>query len=1196
MHRKTALGLILVMAAALLAVASPPARAATNLTYSITVSDSYEIGLGWDQIGLDSNKPYSPYLEGPNEYAKGVRVCNPNPQPVTNVTVTWVWEQTPIPSPYIYLQPGSANPLTWSSLAAGACVDAYFNIEVDRETIISGKPAAWETFSRYRIDATAYYPFESVQLGTTTTQNCYDIVPGSGTTTCGTGPYDGFRQIFVEKIQSQSRNHVHWIRYMNVTAAGSNPPSYACTNGSLGPATVYVGYTYYFCLESDTATNGYQTLTTYVNLKNTIFQTVAVAAVYSAPPTKGPVTRSATWGDGYAEGDQIFEDACQLTPNPYDVDYRTNGTCQKADKVGGTVEMVFTVKILAITVAPDRPVTASALIYDNSGASWHYNADFGTCDTPGVLCDTIDITEVGFERANATRTPDGDLLEWQTGYETDNLGFNVYREAGGERVKLNNELIAGSALSTAGAEPTAGRRYHWLVPPAEAPPGSRYWIEAVDLDGTSQWYGPVAVTGENSATQARSNSATLASLADLPGRSGAPPRTAPAPDLASAMVATSATLAGGPAAKIGVNHEGWYRVPLADIAAAGVDVSSPNRLRLYAEGVEQPILIRDGAVEFYGLGLDTLQTDARVYWLVRSEPGGKRVPTSSASGGAAPSASFPATVEGHDRGVYFVSLLNGATDNFFGAPVRATPVDQTMTIRHLAGGSAGSLRVTLRGVTAGNHLVSVSLNGLPVGQVSFKDKEQGVLSVPVGNLVEGDNIVTLASSGTTDISLVDTIRVTYQRAYAADGDALRFTVPGGTSVGVGGFSDPGVRVVDVTNAGAPVELAATVTPDGSGGYAAAVTPLGSGTRTLFAFVPPEAPAWVTMNVPSSLRSASGGADMVIVTTDALASSMKPLTRLHSREGLSTKLVDVEDLYDEFGYGEESAGALKAFLAYARAKWSPAPRFVLLGGDGSLDPRGYLGSEGAAAGVIPVQLVDTETIETASDSWFADTDNDFRPDFALGRFPVQTRDEARALVAKTVAYASAKRSRSLVIAADQPDASDFDFPRAATRLAALAPKGAQVTRIDRANPGSKAALLAAINEGPSVLNYIGHGSVDLWRGGLLTSADALGLSNANHPVFFIPMTCLNGYFQDPKLDSISEAMLKARGGAVAAWASSGETYPDTQAEMNRHLYRALFSSGVPGRIGTATVSAMAPILDKDVLRTWTLLGDPAAVLR
>jgi hypothetical protein len=93
-----------------------------------------------------------------------------------------------------------------------------------------------------------------------------------------------------------------------------------------------------------------------------------------------------------------------------------------------------------------------------------------------------------------------------------------------------------------------------------------------------------------------------------------------------------------------------------------------------------------------------------------------------------------------------------------------------------------------------------------------------------------------------------------------------------------------------------------------------------------------------------------------------------------------------------------------------------------------------------------------------------------------------------------------------------------------------------------------------------------------------------------------MTCLNGYFQDPKLDSISEAMLNAKGGAVAAWASSGETYPDTQAEMNRHLYRALFSSGVPGRIGTATVSAMAPILDKDVLRTWTLLGDPAAVLR
>ena len=38
-----------------------------------------------------------------------------------------------------------------------------------------------------------------------------------------------------------------------------------------------------------------------------------------------------------------------------------------------------------------------------------------------------------------------------------------------------------------------------------------------------------------------------------------------------------------------------------------------------------------------------------------------------------------------------------------------------------------------------------------------------------------------------------------------------------------------------------------------------------------------------------------------------------------------------------------------------------------------------------------------------------------------------------------------------------------------------------------------------------------------------------------------MTCLNGYFQDPAMDSLAEALMKSeKGGAIAVWASSGMT--------------------------------------------------------
>jgi len=37
-------------------------------------------------------------------------------------------------------------------------------------------------------------------------------------------------------------------------------------------------------------------------------------------------------------------------------------------------------------------------------------------------------------------------LTWQTSFEADNLGFNLYREIGGQRVRINKSLIAGTAL------------------------------------------------------------------------------------------------------------------------------------------------------------------------------------------------------------------------------------------------------------------------------------------------------------------------------------------------------------------------------------------------------------------------------------------------------------------------------------------------------------------------------------------------------------------------------------------------------------------------------------------------------------------------------------------------------------------------------------------------------------------------------
>jgi hypothetical protein len=93
-----------------------------------------------------------------------------------------------------------------------------------------------------------------------------------------------------------------------------------------------------------------------------------------------------------------------------------------------------------------------------------------------------------------------------------------------------------------------------------------------------------------------------------------------------------------------------------------------------------------------------------------------------------------------------------------------------------------------------------------------------------------------------------------------------------------------------------------------------------------------------------------------------------------------------------------------------------------------------------------------------------------------------------------------------------------------------------------------------------------------------------------------MTCLNGYFQEPAADSLSEALMKAgQGGAVAVWSSSGMALADGQVAMNKELYRALFGTESL-TLGEATQRAKAAVSDRTIRDTWILFGDPSSKLR
>jgi hypothetical protein len=820
------------------------------------------------------------------------------------------------------------------------------------------------------------------------------------------------------------------------------------------------------------------------------------------------------------------------------------------------------------------------------------------------------------------------LLEWETGYEVENLGFNVYRQEGGEMIRINKSMIAGSALL---AQPTtrltAGSSYLWRDKLPEDS-DAKYWLEEIDISGRSLWHGPIfvgddpppkskyqlaindvadAVTIEQLNNESVAQSPTLpveqvARLAMVPaGAVGAMAKTDP-----NAGAAPAWTLPNQAAVKLSVKREGWYRVTAAELQGAGLSATAdPKRLQLWVDGQEIAIKVETdaanklAAIEFYGIGIDTASTDQHIYWLAVGAQNGKRIESVSGAGGSPGPNSFQYTVERRDRTLYVSGVRNGERENFFGTVVTTTPVNQVVTLPNVdtASTDEATIEVALQGKSLFHHHVSVSLNGNYLGAVDYDTLGAGsnTFSVPMSSLLEGQNTLTLSGQpGVLDVSLVDYIRITYQHKYAADGNALKLRADAGQKVTVGGFTGSDVRIIDVTNPNAVQEVAGVATTD------AGVTSISfgaprSGSFLVFAGSQVKAVNGAAANSKSNLRNANTQADLVIITHGSLAGSFKPLQTLRQNQGLKVAMVDIEDVYDEFSYGNKSPQAVKDFLAFAKATWKRAPGYVLLAGGASVDPKNYIGQ--GENDLVPTKLVDTEFMETASDDWFADFNNDGLPKIAVGRLPANNASEADTMVSKIIAYETSAGSNSITLNADQND--DFDFEAASAQLKGLVPAGISIAEIRRGQVGTATAkrqLLDAIAAGQKIVNYAGHGSAPAWRGDFLTSNDARGLSNGNRLPVFVMMTCLNGLFQDSRLDGLASALMKSpNGGAIAVWASSGLTRPDEQAILNQQLYKLLFG-GAGTRLGDATLKAKATITDPDIRATWILFGDPTTRLK
>lgn len=158
----------------------------------------------------------------------------------------------------------------------------------------------------------------------------------------------------------------------------------------------------------------------------------------------------------------------------------------------------------------------------------------------------------------------------------------------------------------------------------------------------------------------------------------------------------------------------------------------------------------------------------------------------------------------------------------------------------------------------------------------------------------------------------------------------------------------------------------------------------------------------------NLSDVNQGAEFVILTTKDFANSANQYASYRANNPynqLSTKVVYVDQVYDEFGYGAFLPYAIKNFFRYACTQWTVKPKHVMLWGKGRTQPRIDRRSD-----YVPILTYPPNDWEYVSN--FSRDTVSLVPLAGLGRVSIQSDAEGLVYLAKVQDYESQEFDRYL----------------------------------------------------------------------------------------------------------------------------------------------------------------------------------------
>ena len=310
----------------------------------------------WDIVGLRSNVKNNTLPTSPNSFPLGVKVCNTGDSPASNMTAVLTLGTftagpdnqggTSTASNTLLARTGAASTDTATTvtrtvdsngtIAAGACRQVYF--EIATITFTNNPARALGAQRRYTVA----------------------IKEDGVTKVTHTG------QLVAERLVRQNRNAILKL--------STDAP---CVSGT---CSVAAGDTYKFTLLSKSAPNGYDQSSAFLNLPQYVYEILDVTTRFSAP---AGTTVEGLYGDGCGWNHYWFDRTLDpLGPTPTStarecLDGRANFS---GGRIGGSlIRTTYTVRVRSDLVG-SHDTAPTALIYDLSGGSFHYNADFNSAN------------------------------------------------------------------------------------------------------------------------------------------------------------------------------------------------------------------------------------------------------------------------------------------------------------------------------------------------------------------------------------------------------------------------------------------------------------------------------------------------------------------------------------------------------------------------------------------------------------------------------------------------------------------------------------------------------------------------------------------------------------------------------------------------------------------------------------------------